>query len=124
MPKYTLRQLLTFIEVARESSVSRAAERLFVTQPAVSMQLRQLEDAFGVALVEPSGRNIRLTNRQDVQVHFVAKRHVREFVRRVNELGLTTLGACGDINRNVMASPFPFVAPAYSAARTAAPIHS
>jgi DNA-binding transcriptional LysR family regulator len=62
MPNYTLRQVLTFLEVARESSVSKAAERLYVTQPAVSMQLRQLEDAFGVALVEPVGRNIRLTH--------------------------------------------------------------
>ena len=60
-PEYTLRQLLSFLEIARDGSVSRAAERLHLTQPAVSMQLRQLEDAFGVALVEPSGRNIRLT---------------------------------------------------------------
>jgi DNA-binding transcriptional LysR family regulator len=59
---YTLRQLQTFIEVAKESSVTRAASRLFVTQPAVSMQLKQLEEAFGVALVEPIGRNIRLTH--------------------------------------------------------------
>ncbi len=61
-PSYTLRQLLTFLEVAREGSVSKAAARLFVTQPAISMQLRQLEDAFGVAIVEPSGRSIRLTH--------------------------------------------------------------
>lgn len=61
-PSYTLRQLLGFLEIAREESISRAAARLFVTQPAVSMQLRQLEDAFGVALVEPVGRNIRLTS--------------------------------------------------------------
>ena len=60
-PNYSLRQLLSFLEIAREGSVSRAAERLHVTQPAVSMQLRQLEDAFGVALTEPSGRNLRLT---------------------------------------------------------------
>ena len=46
---------------------------------------------------ELAGENIRLTNRQDIQVHFVRKRHVRQFVRRVNELGLTTLGACGDV---------------------------
>jgi DNA-binding transcriptional LysR family regulator len=59
---YTLRQIVSFLEIAREGSVSRASERLFVTQPAVSMQLRQLEDSFGVALVEPIGRNIRLTS--------------------------------------------------------------
>ncbi len=61
MPHYSLKQILTFIEVARERSVSKAAERLFVTQPAVSMQIKQLEETFGLALLEPSGRNIRLT---------------------------------------------------------------
>jgi DNA-binding transcriptional LysR family regulator len=58
---YTFKQVQTFLEVSRQRSVSKAAERLFVTQPAVSMQLRQLEEAFGLALVEPQGRNIQLT---------------------------------------------------------------
>ncbi len=62
MVHYTLKQIQTFIEVAREHSVSKAAERLFVTQPAVSMQIKQLEDTFGLALIEPVGRNIRLTH--------------------------------------------------------------
>jgi DNA-binding transcriptional LysR family regulator len=62
MRPYTLKQIQTFLEVARQRSVSKAAERLFVTQPAVSMQIRQLEDAFGLALIEPVGRNIRLTH--------------------------------------------------------------
>ena len=62
MVHYTLKQIQTFIEVARERSVSKAAERLFVTQPAVSMQIKQLEDTFGLALIEPVGRNIRLTH--------------------------------------------------------------
>ena len=61
MRPYTLKQIQTFLEVARQKSVSKAAERLFITQPAVSMQIRQLEDAFGLALLEPVGRNIRLT---------------------------------------------------------------
>lgn len=61
MRPYTLKQIQTFMEVARQRSVSKAAERLFVTQPAVSMQIRQLEDAFGLALIEPQGRNIQLT---------------------------------------------------------------
>jgi len=62
MNNYTLKQIRTFLEVAREGSVSKAASRLCVTQPAVSMQLRQLEDAFGVALIEASGRRIKLTD--------------------------------------------------------------
>lgn len=61
MRPYTFKQVQTFLEVARQGSVSKAAERLFVTQPAVSMQIRQLEEVFGVALVEPEGRRIRLS---------------------------------------------------------------
>lgn len=73
MRNYTLKQLQTFIEVAREKSVSKAAERLFVTQPAVSMQIRQLEDAFGLPLIEPIGRNIQLTHAgQEFLSHAIA----------------------------------------------------
>jgi DNA-binding transcriptional LysR family regulator len=73
MRNYTLKQMLTFIEVARDRSVSKAAVRLFVTQPAVSMQLRQLEDAFGLPLVEPSGRNIQLTQAgEEFLIHAIA----------------------------------------------------
>ncbi|MDL2356703.1 MAG: LysR family transcriptional regulator [Pseudomonadota bacterium] len=61
MRRYTLRQLDTFLAVARELSVSRAADKLHVTQPAVSMQMRQLEEAVGLPLIEPLGRGIRLT---------------------------------------------------------------
>lgn len=66
MRPYTFKQIQTFLEVARQRSVSKAAERLFVTQPAVSMQIRQLEDAFGLALIEPIGRNIRLTHAGEI----------------------------------------------------------
>jgi DNA-binding transcriptional LysR family regulator len=73
MRNYTFKQVLTFIEVAREKSVSKAAARLFVTQPAVSMQVRQLEDAFGLPLIEPAGRNIQLTGAgQEFLVHAIA----------------------------------------------------
>jgi len=73
MRNYTLKQILTFIEVARDKSVSKAAARLFVTQPAVSMQLRQLEEAFGLPLVQPSGRNIQLTRAgEEFQSHAIA----------------------------------------------------
>ena len=61
MRRYTLRQLDTFMEVARTESVSRAAENLHVTQPAVSMQVRQLEESLGLPLLEMTGRRVRLT---------------------------------------------------------------
>lgn len=72
MRRYTLRQLDTFLEVARELSISRAAEKLHVTQPAVSMQMRQLEEAVGMPLYEQTGRKIRLTDAgQDFQQYAI-----------------------------------------------------
>jgi DNA-binding transcriptional LysR family regulator len=61
MRPYTIKQIQTFIEVAKEKSISKAAENLFVSQPAISMQIKQLEEVFGLALIEPIGRNIQLT---------------------------------------------------------------
>lgn len=58
----TLRQLKVFEMVARHLSFTRAAEELFLTQPAVSMQIRQFEDAAGLALFERLGRKIYLTD--------------------------------------------------------------
>jgi len=57
----TLRQLRIFESVARHSSMSRAAEEMHLTQPAVSMQMKQLEDQIGVPLLEQNGRRLYLT---------------------------------------------------------------
>ena len=51
-----LAQLRTLREVARRGSFSRAAESLRLSQPAVSLQIRQLEDAFGATLIERVGK--------------------------------------------------------------------
>lgn len=61
MRSLTLRQLRAFVEVARASSIGRAAEVLHLTQPAVSMQIRDLEGAVGLPLFERAGKGIRLT---------------------------------------------------------------
>lgn len=61
MRRYTLRQLDIFAAVARTGSLTRAAAEVSLTQPAVSMQLKQLEHAVGVPLLEPAGRGIQLT---------------------------------------------------------------
>jgi DNA-binding transcriptional LysR family regulator len=57
----TFRQLKIFEAVARHLSFSRAAEELHLTQPAVSMQVKQLEAQAGLALVEQVGKKIHLT---------------------------------------------------------------
>ena len=63
---------------------------------------------------------IRITTRGGLQLHGVTKTDLREVIAQVNAHLGSTLGACGDINRNVMASPFPFQTPAYRATREAA----
>ena len=57
----TLRQLRVFERVARRLSFTRAAEELYLTQPAVSMQIKQFEDAIGLPLFERLGKKIYLT---------------------------------------------------------------
>ncbi len=47
----------------------------------------------------------RITDRQDLQLHGVVKGNLREAIRRVNQIEMTTLGACGDVVRNVIACP-------------------
>jgi DNA-binding transcriptional LysR family regulator len=54
-------QLETFLEVARLSSFSRAAERRFRTQPAISSQIRGLEEEVGAKLLDRSGGKVALT---------------------------------------------------------------
>jgi len=59
---------------------------------------------------ELGNTTLRITNRQDLQFHGVLKRNVRQIIRRINEVQLTTLGACGDVERNVLCCPAPLVA--------------
>ena len=56
-----LGQLQTFVHVVKHGSFSAAAQRLGITQPAVSLQIRQLEKRLGTSLVERVGRRARPT---------------------------------------------------------------
>jgi len=57
----TFRQLETFATVARLGNFTRAAEALHLTQPAVSIQIRQIAEVVGLPLFEQVGREVRLT---------------------------------------------------------------
>ncbi|HMO64232.1 MAG TPA: NADPH-dependent assimilatory sulfite reductase hemoprotein subunit, partial [Verrucomicrobiota bacterium] len=50
---------------------------------------------------------LRITTRQSIQFHGVVKSGLGPLIRKINESLLSTLAACGDVNRNVMASPTP-----------------
>src|SRR2546426_12713968 len=56
-----LRHLRYFIGVAEEENVSRAALKLHVSQPALSRQIRDLEEELGFLLLERSAKSVRLT---------------------------------------------------------------
>ena len=58
----TLRQLKAFEAVARHLNYTRAAEELFLSQPAVSMQIKQLEENLGQPLFEKMGKKVYLTD--------------------------------------------------------------
>src|SRR5947209_8401466 len=51
---------------------------------------------------------LRVTTRQDFQLHGVLKGDLRDSIRAINAALLTTLGGCGDVERNIMCCPAPF----------------
>jgi len=77
----TLRQLQCFSAVAKNLSYTRAAEELHLTQPAVSMQIRQLEQQAGLALTEQFGKKVHLTE-AGTEVY----RYARLILQQVDEM--------------------------------------
>lgn len=69
----TFRQLAAFHAVARLGSVSRAAGELHLTQPAVSIQLKLLEESAGAPLLERQGRGVRLSAAGEVMADYAAR---------------------------------------------------
>ncbi|WP_291788582.1 LysR family transcriptional regulator [Cecembia sp.] len=59
---YTLHQLQVFLKITQTQSITKAAEELHLTQPAVSIQLRNLQDQFDIPLTEVVGRKLYVTD--------------------------------------------------------------
>lgn len=57
---------------------------------------------------EIGNTTLRITSRQALQLHGVIKANLKACIRRINEIQLSTLAACGDVNRNVMCCPAPY----------------
>ena len=78
----TLRQLRYFDALARHSHFGRAAAACSISQPALSMQIKELEDALGAVLIERGARQARLTKLGEE-----AALRARDILRAVDELG-------------------------------------
>lgn len=81
LPGVELRQLRYFVAVAETSNISRAAQKLFLTQPALSRQIKALEDEIGQCLLERSAHSIRLTPAGDALL-----REARELLQRAEAM--------------------------------------
>lgn len=81
MEKFTLRQLRYFEALAQHGHFGRAAEACAISQPALSVQIKELEETLGTALFERSARQVRLTGFGED----VAKK-VRDILRGADDL--------------------------------------
>ncbi len=86
--RITFRQLETFAAVARLRSFTRAAEQLHLTQPAVSIQIRQLAEIVGLPLFEQNGREVVLTS---------AGEELQSMVRRLDDVWNSFESAIDDL---------------------------
>ncbi|XZE36576.1 NADPH-dependent assimilatory sulfite reductase hemoprotein subunit [Pirellulaceae bacterium SH501] len=57
---------------------------------------------------EIGNTTLKVTTRQGLQLHGILKSNLRACIKRINDIQLSTLSACGDVNRNVMACPAPY----------------
>jgi LysR family transcriptional regulator, hydrogen peroxide-inducible genes activator len=82
MINVTVRQLRYFDALARHGHFGRAAEACAISQPALSMQIKELEQVLGGVLLERSARQVALTNFGEELAH-----RVRDILRSIDELG-------------------------------------
>lgn len=85
-----LRHLRYFIAVAEEENVSRAAQRLYISQPGLSRQIRDLEDELGFPLLERTAKSVRLTEagRFFLNEAKAVVQHAQDAVKRTQAIAL------------------------------------
>ncbi|WP_248924210.1 LysR family transcriptional regulator [Paenibacillus hamazuiensis] len=74
-------QLLAFVTVADEQNFTRAAEKLFISQPAISQHIQTLEHRFDVKLFDRTNKYVRLTKAGEVVYH-----HAKEILSRYDQM--------------------------------------
>lgn len=106
MNNLTLRQLRYFDALAREGHFGRAAERCAISQPALSVQIRDLEESLGFALFERGPRQVRLTARGEA----FGKR-ASDILRQVADMGAWAEEARSGTLKRLRLGVIPTIAP-------------
>lgn len=88
MNNLSIDQLTTFVAIAEEGSYTIAAEKLFRTQPALSLQIKKLEEQLGTRVLERNGRQTRPTPAGDVLLSY-ARRILELNDEIINKLSVT-----------------------------------
>ncbi|AMK30271.1 transcriptional regulator CynR [Pseudomonas mosselii] len=89
------RHIQYFLAVAQHHSFTRAAAALHVSQPALSQQVRQLEESLGAQLFDRSGRTTRLTDAGEVYLRYAkrASQELQEARRAIHDVGDLSRGS-------------------------------
>lgn len=89
------RHIQYFLAVAQHHSFTRAAAALHVSQPALSQQVRQLEENLGAQLFDRSGRTTRLTDAGEVYLRYAkrASQELQEAKRAIHDVGDLSRGS-------------------------------
>jgi sulfite reductase (NADPH) hemoprotein beta-component len=99
----------------REERASKKLERLYSFMIRLRLTGGVLSPEQWVALHHIAGEHstgvLKITTRQTIQLHGVLKSHVKPTLKAFNEIGLTTIATCGDINRNVLCTSHPKQSP-------------
>jgi LysR family hydrogen peroxide-inducible transcriptional activator len=106
MNQMTLRQLRYFDALARHSHFGRAAAACAISQPALSMQIKELENTLGAVLIERGARQVRLTKLGEE----IALR-VRDVLRSVDEMGDFARAFQGRLAGRLRIGMIPTIAP-------------
>lgn len=99
----------------RESRAAKKLERLYSFMIRLRLTGGVLSPEQWVALHHIAGEHstgvLKITTRQTIQLHGVLKSRVKPTLKAFNEIGLTTIATCGDINRNVLCTSHPKQSP-------------
>src|ERR1700741_1216543 len=106
MINVTLRQLRYFDALARHGHFGRAAQACAVSQPALSMQIKDLEQALGGGLLERGARQVTLTS-SGAEV----ARQVRDTLRAAEELGVFARASRARLAGRLRVGMIPTIAP-------------